>query len=82
MKKEIRAKLHEILDACIDSKTDVWFEYIPHIKAVSVHRDNTKHHNKHSYLTDLDYLYHSKKLNSPIERYDEIIERIKGYDNE
>lgn len=80
MREEIRAKIHELLDACIDSETDVWFEYIPHIRAVAVHRDNTKHHNKHSYSVDLAYLYHHEKLKAPIERYDEVIERIKGYD--
>lgn len=80
MKKEIRAKLHEILDACIDSKTDVWFEYSPHIKAIRVNRTDTKHWSKKSHTIDTEILFHDKKLNSPIERYDEIIERIKGYD--
>jgi hypothetical protein len=37
MDNEVRAKIHELLDACIDRTeegTDVWFEFTPHVKWV------------------------------------------------
>lgn len=79
MKKEMRTKIHELLDACIDSDTDVWFEYSPHISSVHVYRYSDKHWNNRSKHLDTDYLYFDTHS---VRDFNKIIKKVKEYDNE
>lgn len=73
-----RAKIHKLLDACIDSDTDVFFYYAPHINGVQVYRYNTKKWAKDSKPLESDSLYCDMDSTS---EFDEIIKKVKEYDN-
>lgn len=80
MSDEMRAKIHELLDACLDSDTDVWFEYHPHTNSVGTHRINRKHWNENE---DFEVIGGSNvHLNESPEQVEKLIKKVKEYDNE
>lgn len=78
MTEETRAKIHELLDVCIDSDTDVFFYYAPHINGVQVYRYNTKKWAEDSKPLESDTVYCDEPIAS---EFDEIIKKVNEYDN-